>query len=131
VDKDHRGKGAGSALLAALIIRCENIGLRQMVAIIGDSDNAGSIALHRSKGFLDVGVLRSVGYKFDQWVDSTIMQLPLLGNHTSREPLRRLKQPKQEHPFISTRAILKPESLILALKHSCSSCQLSNNRQMP
>jgi len=77
VDKDHRGVGAGGALLGTLVSRCENVGLRQIVAIIGDSGNAGSIALHQSQGFQKVGILRSVGLKFDRWVDTVIMQRPL------------------------------------------------------
>jgi phosphinothricin acetyltransferase len=48
-----------------------------MVAIVGDSGNAGSIALHRSLGFEEVGTLRSVGFKFGRWVDSVFMQRPL------------------------------------------------------
>jgi L-amino acid N-acyltransferase YncA len=73
----QRGRGIGAALLGALIARCENGPWRQMVAIIGDSGNAGSIALHRRMGFEPVGTLRSVGFKFGQWVDVAIMQRAL------------------------------------------------------
>jgi phosphinothricin acetyltransferase len=48
-----------------------------MIAVIGDSGNRASIELHRAFGFADAGVLRSVGFKFDRWVDSVTMQLPL------------------------------------------------------
>src|SRR6185436_6655093 len=68
------GRGIGTALLGELIARCERGPWRQMLAVIGDSANAGSIALHRRLGFERVGLLPSVGYKFGRWVDSVIMQ---------------------------------------------------------
>lgn len=71
------GRGIGSALLAALIARCEEGTWRQMVAVIGNSGNAASIALHRRFGFRDVGVLESVGFKHGQWVDTVLMQRAL------------------------------------------------------
>ena len=80
VDKNHRGNGVGRALLENLIEQCEKAGFRQMIAIIGDSQNTGSIALHKSQGFREVGVLRSVGFKFDRWVDTCIMQRALGGS---------------------------------------------------
>jgi phosphinothricin acetyltransferase len=76
---DHRlnRRGIGGALLAQLIARCEAGECRQMVAVIGDSNNAGSIALHERQGFRVVGTLRAVGYKFGRWVDSVLMQRAL------------------------------------------------------
>jgi L-amino acid N-acyltransferase YncA len=71
------GRGIGVALLGELIARCEAGPWRQMIAIIGDSDNAGSIALHRRLGFAHVGTLRSVGFKLGRWVDSVVMQRAL------------------------------------------------------
>jgi len=71
------GRGIGAALLAALIARCEAGEWRQMIAIIGDTGNAGSIALHRRHGFELVGTLRSVGFKLGRWVDSVVMQRAL------------------------------------------------------
>ena len=71
------GQGVGTALLGELIARCEAGPWRQMLAIIGDSANSGSIALHRRFGFQAVGTLRSVGFKFGRWVDTPIMQRPL------------------------------------------------------
>jgi phosphinothricin acetyltransferase len=71
------GQGFGRQLLEHLIADCRVLELREMVAVIGDSANLASIALHRRLGFRDVGVLRQVGYKFDRWVDSVLMQLPL------------------------------------------------------
>jgi len=77
VRQDMVGKGVGSALLAELLRRCEALGYRQVVAVIGDSANAASINLHAAFGFLRVGTLRSVGYKLGRWVDSVLMQRPL------------------------------------------------------
>ncbi|MBV9567494.1 MAG: N-acetyltransferase [Hyphomicrobiales bacterium] len=71
------GTGIGGALLDALIARCENGPWRQMVAIIGDSGNDGSVALHRSRGFRKVGTLLAVGFKQGRWVDSVLMQREL------------------------------------------------------
>ena len=71
------GCGIGRALLAALISRCERGPWRQMVAVIGDSGNAGSIIIHERLGFRRVGTLRSVGFKLGRWVDTVLMQRPL------------------------------------------------------
>ena len=71
------GRGVGAALLGALIARCEAGPWRQMIAIIGDSGNAASIALHRRFGFEPTGTLRSVGFKFGRWVDTPFMQRAL------------------------------------------------------
>ena len=72
-----RGKGIGRALLAALIDACERVGARQMIAVIGDSDNASSIGVHAALGFRHVGVLASVGNKFSRWLDVVLMQRAL------------------------------------------------------
>ena len=77
VKQGSQGKGIGKAILAELITRCTALNYRQIVAVIGDSANAASIALHASKGFVRAGNLRSTGYKFGRWVDSVLMQLPL------------------------------------------------------
>ena len=77
VRHDRAGRGIGKALLAELIRRCEALGYRQIIAVIGDSANAASIGLHASQGFLKVGSLRSVGFKLGRWVDSVFMQRPL------------------------------------------------------
>lgn len=80
-------RGVGKALLAELIVRSERLGYRQLVAVIGDSAHAPSIALHASAGFVRVGTLRSVGYKFGRWVDSVLMQRPL-GDGDAAPPRR-------------------------------------------
>lgn len=71
------GRGIGRALLQALIARCAGLGLRQMLAVIGDSGNAASIGLHVACGFGHVGRMKDVGRKFDRWVDVVIMQRAL------------------------------------------------------
>jgi L-amino acid N-acyltransferase YncA len=71
------GRGIGSALLGELIAACERGPWRQMLAIVGDSANAGSIALHRRFGFELAGTLQSVGFKFGRWVDTPILQRTL------------------------------------------------------
>ena len=77
VRQDALGKGVGSAILRELIVRCEALGYRQLVAVIGDSANAASINLHARLGFIRAGMLRSSGFKFGRWVDSVVMQRPL------------------------------------------------------
>ena len=77
VKHGQQGKGIGRALLAELIVRCEALNYRQIIAVIGDSANAASIAVHASLGFVRAGNLRSTGYKFGRWVDSVLMQRPL------------------------------------------------------
>jgi phosphinothricin acetyltransferase len=77
------GKGIGSALLEALISRCETGSWRQMIAVIGDSGNAASIAVHRRFGFQPVGTLGAAGFKFGRWVDVVLMQRSLgMGDRT-------------------------------------------------
>jgi L-amino acid N-acyltransferase YncA len=73
---DHRftGRGIGTSLLEALIVRCEAGPWRQIIAVIGDSSNSASIALHRRLGFRAVGTLDAAGFKFGRWVDVVLMQ---------------------------------------------------------
>ena len=71
------GHGIGRSLLEQLIARCEVGEWRQLVAIIGDSANAASIGLHAALGFRLVGTLYGVGFKFDRWVDTVVMQREL------------------------------------------------------
>jgi phosphinothricin acetyltransferase len=85
VSPDAVGKGVGKTLLTALIAECEALGLRQLVAVIGDSGNAASIGLHAAMGFKQQGVFPSMGYKFGRWVDLVWMQRDLNGGG-SREP---------------------------------------------
>ena len=80
-------RGAGRALLHAVIRACTDQGFRQMVAIIGDSSQTASIGLHRAMGFTMVGTLRNVGYKHDRWLDTVFMQLAIgEGASTPPEP---------------------------------------------
>jgi len=79
------GQGVGAALLSGLIARCEQGPWRQMLAVIGNSGNAGSIALHSRLGFQPIGILSNVGFKLGQWVDTVLMQRPL-GEGASSAP---------------------------------------------
>ena len=71
------GRSIGRRLMLALLAECEAKGLRQIVAVIGDSANIASIALHRRLGFATVGTIRSAGFKFGRWVDTVLMQRSL------------------------------------------------------
>lgn len=73
----HQGKGIGRALLSELAAQAERVGVRKLIAVIGDSANNGSIALHQSLGFSHVGLLKSCGWKFDQWLDVVLMEKAL------------------------------------------------------
>jgi L-amino acid N-acyltransferase YncA len=77
IHPDHVGRGFGAALLSQLIPACKEWGCRQLVAVIGDSENTASIRVHEKLGFQHAGVLRNVGFKFDRWIDTVLMQLSL------------------------------------------------------
>jgi phosphinothricin acetyltransferase len=83
--ENARGQGVGTLLLAELISRCEVLGARQMLAVIGDSGNEGSIGVHRALGFEHCGMLKNAGWKFDRWLDVVLMQREL-GVGGSTEP---------------------------------------------
>jgi L-amino acid N-acyltransferase YncA len=81
-------RGVGRALLTELAARAEAAGVRKLIAVIGDSANIGSIGLHQSVGFEQVGVLKSCGWKFDQWLDVVMMEKVLgAGNHCPPQAL--------------------------------------------
>jgi L-amino acid N-acyltransferase YncA len=71
---DAAGRGIGKQLLAALVHQAEAAGIRKLIAVIGDSANAGSIGVHRSLGFHKVGTIQSCGWKFDRWLDIVLME---------------------------------------------------------
>jgi phosphinothricin acetyltransferase len=77
VAPDSTGQGVGTALLKSIIQKCTSLGYRQMIAVIGGSDNHSSINLHARCGFYKTGTMPSTGYKLGQWVDSVMMQRPL------------------------------------------------------
>ncbi len=85
VAEHARGQGIGRLLLDALCQECEALGVRKLIAVIGDSANAGSVGVHRAAGFADVGILRGVGWKFDRWLDVVMMEKSL-GAGTSTSP---------------------------------------------
>jgi phosphinothricin acetyltransferase len=74
---DCQGRGVGRALLAALVEESTKRGFRQMIAVIGDSEQAASIGLHAALGFAYVGTLPNVGFKFGRWLDTVLMQRAL------------------------------------------------------
>jgi L-amino acid N-acyltransferase YncA len=77
VAHDRIGHGIGSLLLPALLAECEAIGVPQVIAVIAVDDVTPSLGLHRRFGFRDVGRLTAVGYKFDRWLDTVLMQKAL------------------------------------------------------
>ena len=77
IDHEAVGQGIGKALLPVLIAECTRLGKKQMVAVIGDSAQTPSIRLHAACGFEMVGTLRNIGFKFDRWLDSVLMQRAL------------------------------------------------------
>ena len=77
VREDVRGQGVGKALAAQLLQEAEKAGFRQMIAVIGDSENVGSVGVHASLGFQHIGTLRAVGLKFGRWLDTVYMQRAL------------------------------------------------------
>jgi phosphinothricin acetyltransferase len=86
VREDVRGQGVGKALVQALLEHAEAGGFRQMLAVIGDSENIGSIGLHVALGFRHVGTMKSVGMKFGRWVDVVVMQKSLGDGDASLPP---------------------------------------------
>ena len=80
-----RGQGLGSKLLDALSQAAEAVGVRKLIAVIGDSANAGSIGVHRTQGFTHVGVLKDCGWKFGEWRDVVLME-KVLGQGSSTKP---------------------------------------------
>ena len=77
IHPEQTGCGIGSLLLSSLIANCESLGLRQMIAVVGDSSNAASVQLHRKFGFEQTGTLKDVGYKFGRWLDVVLLQRSL------------------------------------------------------
>jgi L-amino acid N-acyltransferase YncA len=77
IDAAEVGRGIGRALLEPLLVRCTELGYRQMVAVIGGRETVASIRLHEALGFTHMGILTAVGFKFGRWVDSVLMQRAL------------------------------------------------------
>lgn len=82
-----QGRGVGKALLTALIDRSMAMGFRQMVAVIGDEENAASIALHRALGFRHAGTLPALGRKHGRWLGIVFMQSALGDGETTPPPV--------------------------------------------
>ena len=77
------GRGLGRLLLDALCVQAEAAGVRKLIAVIGDSANAGSIGVHRAAGFTHLGLVKSCGWKFDRWLDIVLMEKPLGAGDTT------------------------------------------------
>ena len=77
IDPTVQRRGVGRVLLERLLVEAEQRGFRQMVAVIGDSANTPSIALHAALGFRMTGTFETVGFKFGRWLDSVMMQKAL------------------------------------------------------
>ena len=82
---DAQRRGLGRLLLDRLIVESEARGYRQMIAVIGDSAQTASIALHAALGFRMIGTFEAVGWKFGRWLDTVLMQRPL-GQNSASEP---------------------------------------------
>lgn len=83
IDPALVGRGIGRRLLEAVLARCTELGYRQMIAVIGGRETVGSIKLHEALGFAHIGVFSGIGFKFDRWVDTLLMQRTLgPGNST-------------------------------------------------
>ena len=85
ISETARGRGLGGQLLAALSQAAEAVGVRKLIAVIGDSANAGSVGVHRSQGFTHVGVLKDCGWKFGEWRDVVLME-KVLGQGSTTKP---------------------------------------------
>jgi L-amino acid N-acyltransferase YncA len=83
---DAAGRGLGRVLLTELAARAEAAGVRKLIAVIGDSANAGSIGVHKALGFSHVGRIESCGWKFGKWLDIVLMDKAIgAGNATPAE----------------------------------------------
>ena len=92
IDNAEVGRGLGRALLATLLDRCTELGYRQMVGVIGGGDTWPSIRLHAALGFVRIGTLPAVGFKFGRWVDVVLMQRALGSGATTA--------PQEAHPSV-------------------------------
>jgi phosphinothricin acetyltransferase len=77
VDAAYQRRGIARRLLQTVIDACTELGYRQMVAVIGDSENHASIGLHRALGFTEIGRLPNLGFKFERWLDIVLLQRAL------------------------------------------------------
>ena len=85
---DVQGKGLGRLLLLELMAQAERCGVRKLIAVIGDSTNAGSVGVHRTCGFAHVGVLANCGWKFDRWLDVVLMDRVIGAGATCPPPVQ-------------------------------------------
>ena len=90
IHPEQRRSGTARLLMTELITRCEIAGARQMIAVIGDSSNAGSVGLHLALGFRHIGTLQSTGWKFDRWLNTVLMQRSLGAGDAAPAPYSEL-----------------------------------------
>lgn len=83
---DSVGKGMGRLLMSELLAQAQRAGIRKLIAVIGDTANAGSIGLHNAMGFVHVGTIGACGWKFDQWLDVVLME-KALGDGANSSPV--------------------------------------------
>jgi phosphinothricin acetyltransferase len=81
---DAAGKGLGKVLLAELMKEAEAVGVRKLIAVIGDSANTASVGVHKALGFAPVGTIKDCGWKFDRWLDIVIMDKAIGEGATTR-----------------------------------------------
>lgn len=84
ISDEARGQGLGAQLLAALEQAAEAVGVRKLIAVIGDSANVGSVGVHRKQGFSHVGTIKDCGWKFGEWRDIVLMEKVIGAGSTTR-----------------------------------------------
>ncbi len=94
VDPSAHGRGVGSALIGEVVRRCEMLGLRRLIAIVGGAENAGSLAVHASHGFVRAGVIPAAGLKFGRWIDVVVLHRDLNGGAVGVPPTPGLPFPR-------------------------------------
>ncbi|RIG28516.1 N-acetyltransferase family protein, partial [Shigella sonnei] len=83
IHPDAQRRGTGKALLRYVISWAKTHGYRQMIAIVGDSNNQGSLKVHQQVGFTEIGTLKNIGFKHGRWLDTVLLQRNLgEGNST-------------------------------------------------
>ena len=95
---EAQGLGAGRRLLSELIERCTRAGYRQMVAVIGDSENNASVSFHTAIGFRSVGTFRAIGFKFERWVAPSSCSAPWAPAPVPRPTSEAKKKPRIARP---------------------------------
>ncbi len=101
VDNAYQRRGIARQLMQTVIAACTRRNYRQMIAVIGDSENIASIELHRSLGFVQVGLLPTIGFKHNRWLDSVLMQRALGEGATTQPEAVAMQQPNRTRHTIN------------------------------